>query len=84
MELKISNSCFFTELDEKGILLDTSDGIYYEFDDKAAFIWKLLMAEDELQKIKALYSEKFQISNSESNEFIEEFIDDLKIKGFLI
>lgn len=84
MELRISNSCFFTELDEKGILLDTSDGMYYEFDDKAAFIWNLLMAEEELQKIKELYSEKFHITNSESNEFIEEFIDDLKIKGFLI
>ena len=33
---------------------------------------------------KELYSEKFHITNSESNEFIEEFIDDLKIKGFLI
>ena len=84
MELRISNSCFFTELDEKGILLDTSDGMYYEFDDKAAFIWNLLMAEEELQKIKELYSEKFQITYSESNEFIEEFIDDLKTKGFLI
>ena len=83
MEIRISNSCFFTELDEKGILLDTSDGIYYEFDDKAAFIWKMLMANDELQKIKKLYSEKFQINDSESNEFINEFIDDLKNKGFL-
>ena len=84
MKLKISNSCFFTELDEKGILLNTADGVYYEFDDKAAFIWKMLMADDELQTIKKLYSEKFQISNSESNEFIDEFIDDLKTKGFLI
>ena len=84
MEIRISNSCFFTELDEKGILLNTLDGYYYEFDDKAAFIWKLLMADDDVQKIKELYSEKFQISNSKSNEFIDEFIDDLKTKGFLI
>ena len=84
MKLKISNSCFFTELDEKGILLNTLDGYYYEFDDKAAFIWKLLMANDDVQKIKESYSEKFQISNSKSNEFIDEFIDDLKTKGFLI
>ena len=84
MELRISNSCFFTELDEKGILLDTSDGMYYEFDDKAAFIWNLIMANDELQKIKELYSEKFHITNSESDIFIEEFINDLKTKGFLV
>ena len=84
MELRISDSCFFTELDEKGILLHTLDGTYYEFDDKAAFIWKLLMANDELQIIKKLYSEKFQICISESNVFIDEFIEDLKIKGFLI
>ena len=84
MEIRISNYCFFTELDEKGILLNTLDGYYYEFDDKAAFIWKLLMANDDVQKIKESYSEKFQISNSKSNEFIDEFIDDLKTKGFLI
>lgn len=84
MELKISNACFFSELDEKGILLDTSDGFYYEFDDKAAFIWKHIMANDDVQRIKELYSEKFKITNGEGDIFIDEFVNELKNKGFLV
>ena len=75
---------FFSELDEKGILLDTSDGFYYEFDDKAAFIWKLIMANDDVQTIKELYSEKFMITEDESDIFINEFVNELKTKGFLV
>ena len=84
MHLKINSNCYFTELDDKAIVLNTSSGFYYELDEKSCYIWKMVEKNYEYEEIISLYKKKFLFSREESVEALDAFISKAKEESFLV
>ena len=66
MNFKINKNCYFTQLDEKAVVLDTSSGCYYELDEKACYLWMMIEKDYEYKEIISSYQIKFLINKEES------------------
>lgn len=83
MQFKINNQCYFTELDDKAVVLNTSSGIYYELDTKACYIWKMLEKNHQHEEIIDSYAENFNVSKKNSAEALKKFIEHARNEGFI-
>lgn len=70
-----NDSCISTELEDNLIILNTDSGIYFELNFSGAFIWKLLDDENDLNSIKSLIVNKFNLTEPEAEEDLKSFID---------
>lgn len=83
MQFKINSQCYFTELDDKAVVLNTSSGIYYELDPKACYIWKMIENNHQLEEIIGSYAENFSVNKKNSTEALNKFIEHARNEGFI-
>ena len=83
MKFKINNQCYFTELDDKAVVLNTSSGIYYELDPKACYIWKMIEKNNQLEEIIDSYEKNFNVNEKNSITAVKKFIEQARDEGFI-
>ena len=83
MSFKINKNCYFTKLDDKAVVLNTSSGIYYELDQKACYIWKMLEENHQHEEIIDSYAENFNVSKKNSTEALKKFVEQARNEGFI-
>lgn len=81
--LKINKDCYFTEIDEKSIILNTATDLYFELDEKATFLWKCLANRISKEEAITQYQTKFKKDKEESIVAYESFISEANIEGLL-
>ena len=80
---KVNEECYFTLIDEKSIVLNTSTDIYYELDDKATYIWNCFVNNVPKNQIIEQYQVEFNKNKEESKQAIESFISDAMSQGLI-
>ena len=57
----INSSCISTSIEEKSVILNIENGIYYELNHTASFIWNCLKQDYIFEKILTELTNKFNI-----------------------
>ena len=75
-KFKLNESCIFTTLGEKSVVLNIDSGKYYELNASGTLIFELIKQNKSMKEINEFILEDFKIANPEHISDIESFIQE--------
>jgi hypothetical protein len=80
---KICDNLVFCVLDDRDVILNLNNGIYYGLDPVGSFIWNLIQSPKELIEIRDSILDEYDVDEERCKQDLLELLNDLAEKGLV-